>query len=193
MPERRTSKGVTLLELIVTLTLIGILAAIMIPGWISINGTRARRGATGLVLGSLERARVAAVTGKREVWVVFRHSNTGGRDSLRIVSAGSSGLSPRGPWLSLPAGMHFQCGGGALPDVPPPSPVVAAAATRENRGEGSSPDKEQFGGIMYRPTGAVGFPNQGDSRLLIPFSAEKGPPPDTILLSRGTGRPTSGS
>jgi prepilin-type N-terminal cleavage/methylation domain-containing protein len=191
--NQRTFGGVTLTELLVTMALLALLAAIAIPGWVSFAGTQSRRSATGLVLGSLERARVAAVTGKKQIWVVLRHSEGKRRDSLRILSGEASGFSPIGPWLNLPAGMRFLCDGGALPDIPPPTAVLADAGDGEKADGGTTANGERYGGLMFRTDGAVGLPKQGDSRLLIPFSAEKGPPPASITVSRGTGRAATGS
>ncbi len=187
-PKNSTRSGVTLTELLVVLAVIAALVSLALPAWRAITRSHANNAAMSLAMGTLEQARLAAVSGKKEVWVVLRNEDALNKGSLRIVSRSGredsplQSLVPLGNWTLLPRGIIFQTGERTLMDQNLPADVIAAAL-------GGSPSKGiSLGGVMFQRSGRIGIPQQGGPSLSLRLKNEKGPLPSSIELSRGSGR-----
>ena len=175
--------GLTLTELLVSITVIAALASLTVPAWTTLTRSRARQVASSMVMESLELARSTALTTKKETWVVFRHPGEGQRDAFRIVSSGDESLSPLGAWKQLPAGIFFRDGEGTLMDEPPSSEILSSALN-----DSAAPAGQTFGSVMFQRSGRIGRPLRGGNQLTLSFHSLSGPAPQPILLSRATGR-----
>jgi hypothetical protein len=136
-------------------------------------------------MGVLEQARIAATSAQREVWVVFRHAEKGGKDALRIVSRTEDGYAPVGTWSSLPAGVSFLAGTDSVMEERPPATVLSKAIAGSTTAEGSS-----YGAIMFQRTGRIGIPKRDGIKLAVTLTRTASSDLTTILLSRATGRAT---
>jgi hypothetical protein len=172
-----------LTELLVTMTVIAALASLTVPAWRALHRAGSSKAATSLVMDSLERARGEAITKKRDVWLLFRHSVGSGCDSLRIVSRGEEGYVPLGAWVTLPAGITFHDEPGTLMDERPAGDLLAAACKNADPSE-----KEVFGSVMFRRSGGIGIPAQGGNRLCIGMGSRSKGAVTTINLARASGR-----
>ena len=179
----KDTAGVTFTELLVTITVIAALASLVIPSWSSLSRVHARKAAAGLVMDSLEGARVAAQSTKRNVWVIFRHSGDKTPDSLRVVTKETNGSTPLGAWLKLPAGISFRVDENTLMEETPPADILAAGLNGKTATSG-----ESFGCVMFLRSGRIGIPQPGGKSLTLDFSSTSGSPPGSITLSRATGR-----
>ena len=177
--------GMTLTELLVTITVIAALALLTMPAWSKFTRTHACRGAIPIVMGTLEQTRLASTSGQKEVWVVFRHSGNGGKDAMRIITRSGDGFAPVGTWISLPAGVSFQKGTGGLMDEQPPANIMAQAIKGGVAQSGST-----YGALMFQRTGRIGIPKQDGNTLSLSLCSSAPKDTETILLSRGTGRAT---
>ena len=187
-PKHHTRSGVTLTELLVVLAVIAVLVSLALPAWRAITRSHANNAAMSLAMGTLEQARLASVSGKKEVWVVFRNEAALKKGSLRIVTRdGNKGsalqsLVALGNWIQLPRGITFQTGEGTLMDQNPPTEVIATAL-------GGSPSQElSMGGVMFQRSGRIGIPQQGGPGLSLRLKNHKGPLPSSLELARGSGR-----
>jgi len=175
-----TVGGVTLTELLVTLSVIAVLAGLTIPTWGAITRSRAPKAAASTVMECLERARSEAITTRRGVWVLFRQ---GKGDAVRIVAGDGGSPVALGPWFPLPSVILFDQGQGNLLSEQPPRGIVDAAYN------GKTPDTGiRTGGVMFARTGGIALPARGGNALRIGFSTRSGAPLPGITLSRGTGR-----
>jgi prepilin-type N-terminal cleavage/methylation domain-containing protein len=127
-PIKQRSSGFSLIELLVVIALIAALISLAIPAWNSITRHQARNSAVSLVMEGLEQARIAASSGKREIWIVFRNDPVK-KSSFRIIRQDAGGCSPLGNWIMLPQGVAFLTGGNTLMEQEPPASVTARAAT----------------------------------------------------------------
>ena len=75
-PITQRSSGFSLIELLVVIALIAALISLAVPAWASITRHQAKNSAISLVMEGLDQARIAATSGKKEVWVVFRNDAT---------------------------------------------------------------------------------------------------------------------
>jgi type II secretory pathway pseudopilin PulG len=182
----RNHLGFTLMELLVSVGLITVFMVLMIPCWGAMSRSRARQAATGIVLTSMERARNAAITGKNNVWVIFRDSAGVNQASLRTLIKKDSMITPLGPWQPLPAGISFLKDSATLMQEHPPGDVLAASLNGQPPATG-----ELFGALMFQNSGRIGIPLSGGTPLAIHLSSVSGHPPGQIILSRATGRATS--
>ncbi|MCE9543137.1 MAG: prepilin-type N-terminal cleavage/methylation domain-containing protein [Verrucomicrobia bacterium] len=178
--------GLTLTELLVTITIIAALTSLTVPAWSSLIRSRARQVASGMVMESLELARSTALTTKRDTWVVFRHQVEGNRYAFRIVSRGDGSVMPLGPWKQLPGGILFRDGEGTLMEEHPSQEILSSALN-----EIAPPAGHTFGSVMFQRSGRVGRPLRGGNQLILSFNSSVGPAPQPILLSRATGRSSS--
>lgn len=176
------NRGLTLTELLVTIAVIAALASLAVPAWSTLTGSHARKVGPSMVMESMERARSEAITTRRPVWVLFRHSPGNPGDALRIVAKGESSIIPLGPWIKLPQGITFHSGAGTLLDEKPAEDVLSAA----NNGATSG---TTVGSVMFRPTGSVGYPLRGGNQLTLGLDSASGTSCGLITLSRATGRP----
>jgi prepilin-type N-terminal cleavage/methylation domain-containing protein len=181
--KRKASSGVTLLELLVTVTVIAALASVVIPSWTSLSRAHARRAAIGIVMDMLEGARVTAQGAKKNVWVIFRHTEDKTPDSLRVVTMETSGATPQGSWLKLPAVISFRGDKNNLMEEAPPEDVLVACLNGKKATSG-----EIFGSIMFLPSGRIGVPKPGGKSLKLDFSSTSGTAPGSVVLSRASGR-----
>lgn len=179
----RKASGVTLTELLVTITVIAALALITMPAWSQLTRSQGGKTAASLVMGVLEQARIAATSGQKEVWVIFRHSAGVGRDGLRIVSRAGDGYVADGTWVSLPSGISFQTGANSLLDEKPPGNLLSQANNGTPGGTSYS-----YGGLMFQRTGRIGIPEQEGNTLSIILQSSQAGSTETIALSRATGR-----
>lgn len=176
----------SLLEILVTMTLIVALVSLAVPCWGVITRSRSQQAATSLVMSSLERARVAAIAQKCNLWVVFQHRQPPKQDSFRLLSKQGLIMTPLGAWQCLPAGISFHPGAGSLMQAPPPTEVVASSFNGLNAPEGAS-----FGVLMFLGSGRVGMPLPGGPPLLLRLDSISKSTPTEILISRATGRATT--
>ena len=186
--KNSTPSGVTLTELLVVLAVIAALVSLAVPAWGAITRSHANNAAMSLAMGTLEQARLAAVSGKKEVWVVFKNEDALKKGSLRIVARAGKEVSapqpfvPQGNWTILPRGIIFQSGEGTLMDQNPPPDVMTAAL-------GGSPSQGiSLGGVMFQRSGRIGIPQQGGPNLSLRLRNDKGPLTSLIELARGSGR-----
>lgn len=182
------TNGLTLTELLVTMTVIAALASLTMPAWTTLTRSRARQVTSAMVMESLELARNSSLSTKNDTWVVFRHLGEGNRDALRIVSSGGGTAVPLGPWKQLPAGIFFRDEMGTLMGEHPPQEILSSVL-----GDTASPAGQVFGSVMFQRSGRIGRPLRDGNQLTLFFNSAKGPAPDSILLSRATGRPSTSS
>ena len=192
LPINSTRSGVTLTELLVVMAVIAALVSLAVPTWGAITRSQANSAAVSLVMGTLEQARLAAVSGKKEVWVLFKNDDARKQASLRIVTregkggTGSVPFTSMGSWTMLPRGITFQTGDNSLMDQRPLVEVIAAATATAIAAP--VPPSISVGGMMFQRSGRVGIPQQGGPSLLLRLQSPKGPLPTPIELSRGSGR-----
>ncbi len=187
-PKNSNRSGVTLTELLVVLAVIAALVSLALPAWRAITRSHANNAALSITMGTLEQARLAAVSGKKEVWVVLRNEEALKKGSLRLVTRdGNKGsalqsLVALGNWIQLPRGITFQTGEGTLMDQNPPAEIIATAL-------GGSPSQGlSTGGVMFQRSGRIGIPQQGGPGLSLRLKNDKGPLPSSLELARGSGR-----
>ena len=163
------------------MAVIAALLSLAVPTWGAITRSQANSAAVSLVMGTLEQARLAAVSGKKEVWVLFKNDDARKQASLRIVP-----FTSMGSWTMLPRGITFQTGDNSLMDQRPLVEVIAAATATAIAAP--VPPSISVGGMMFQRSGRVGIPQQGGPSLLLRLQSPKGPFPTPIELSRGSGR-----
>ncbi len=188
LPNNSTRSGFTLTELLLVMAVIAALVSLAVPAWGAITRSQTSSAAVSLVMGTLEQARLAAVSGKKEVWVLFKNDDTRKQASLRIVTREGIGgtvsvpFTSVGSWTMLPRGITFQTGENTLMDQKPMVEVIAAAMGAP------IPPGISLGGVMFQRSGRIGLPQQGGPALLLCLQSIKGPLPTPIQLSRGSGR-----
>lgn len=189
LPDQSTRSGVTLTELLVVMAVIAALLSLAVPTWGAITRSQANNAAISLAMGTLEQARLAALSGKKEVWVLFRNDEGLKQASLRIMTRASTGspqFIPAGSWTMLPRGVMFLAGENTLMDQKPPAEVITTAL---GAAAGAlMPPTMSLGGLMFQRSGRIGIPQQGGPMLFLRLRPLKGSSPASIGLSRGTGR-----
>lgn len=180
--KRTRSPGVTLTEILVTIAVISVIASLTMPAWRAITESQKKQSALALVMETLDQARLMAVTGKKEVWLLFEDHGSRGQSSLRIVVREASGYSTYGSKTCLPGGIRFVHGEGDIMDHNAPPEVLQATS-----GAGTT-SSENTGGVMFQGSGRIGLPAQGGNLLSLSLANDKGVAYETIELSRGTGR-----
>jgi prepilin-type N-terminal cleavage/methylation domain-containing protein len=181
----------TLLELLVTITVIAALISLILPTWKSVQRSRSRQAALTITMQSLERARTAAITGKKEAWVLFRHStmSPGGKtagdsgDAIRIIGKEGESITAISSWQPLPAGTAFEPSPATLMAETPPREILTSALN------GNAPGAATFGSIMFLRSGRVGLPRPGGNLLSLRIrESSTSSHAASLLISRATGR-----
>ena len=188
-PDRSTlllRRGLTLTEILATITVMAALALLAVPGWSALTRSHARKAGPALVMEAMERARSEAITTKKPVWVLFRHSSGRTGDDMRIMAKGESSFLPLGSWMKLPQGITFRPESGTLLDEKPSEEILSAAI---NGSSVDAPPGGSVGSVMFRPTGSVGYPSRGGNQLTLGLDSTGGISCGLITLSRATGRP----
>jgi prepilin-type N-terminal cleavage/methylation domain-containing protein len=180
-PIKQRSSGFSLIELLVVIALITALISLAVPAWTLITRHQAKNSAVSLVMEGLEQARIAASSGKKEVWVVFRNE-LAKKASLRLVRQEATNFTPLGNWITLPQGITFQTGGSTLMEQKPPDVVIAAALGSQ------LPKGATLGSILFLRSGRIGLPQPGGPTLSLQLAESKAPIPQSITISRATGR-----
>ena len=175
--------GFSLMEILVTITLIAAMLSVAVPCWGALTRSRARQAAMGIVMESLEHARQSAITGKVSHWVIFRHQTGSRQDSLRTLSRQGSAITPIGGWQLLPAGVSFATGTGTLMQEEPPKEILSAALGNPPLDTG-----ETFGALMFQSSGRIGIPSAGGAPLSLQLISQAGALVQTVTISRATGR-----
>ncbi len=165
------------------MSLIIALAALVVPGWGMIARSRSKQVATSLVMDSLERARQTAITNKKDVWVIFQHPAGTACDSLRLLSKEGSVITPLDRWQSLPGGITFCETVDSVMKEPPPNDLLLSAFNAQKPPVGS-----HYGAVMFQRSGRIGIPLPGSHPLVLGLDAASVPLPESITLSRATGR-----
>jgi prepilin-type N-terminal cleavage/methylation domain-containing protein len=177
------SQGFSFLEIVVTMSLIVVLAALVVPCWGMIARSRSKQAATSLVMDSLERARQTAITSKKDVWVIFQHTEGTACDSLRLLSKEGNVITPLDRWQSLPDGISFCETVDSMMQEPPPNDLLLSACNTQTPPAGS-----HYGAVMFQRSGRIGVPLPGSHPLVLGLDAASVPLPESITLSRATGR-----
>jgi len=180
-PINQKSSGFSLIELLVVIALIAALISLAVPAWTSIARHQAKNSAVSLVMEGLEQARIAASSGKKEVWVVFRNE-LAKKASLRLVRQEATNFTPLGNWITLPQGITFQTGGSTLMEQKPPDVVIAATLGSQ------LPKGATLGSILFLRSGRIGLPQPGGPALSLQLADSMAPIPQSITISRATGR-----
>ena len=178
--ERR---GITLVEILVTLVVIAALAPLIMPSWSSLSEfmPAGRLYPWSWVLSN---RRDRGSLWSEECWVVFRRLERGGREGMRILARdGEGGYAPIWFWISLPTGISFLSEAKTLMDQKPSPLVVDSALNRI-----TPPNGTLMGGVIFLRTGRIGSPKQGENQQAIILSSNASPETETILPSRATGR-----
>ena len=182
-PINKRNSGFSLIELLVVIALVAALISLAVPAWTSITRHQAKNSAISLVMEGLEQARLAATSGKKEVWVVFRNDATK-KASLRLVSQEAASYTPLGNWIMLPQGISFQTGGSTLMEQKPTDVIIAAALGSQ------LPKGAPLGSILFLRSGRIGVPQPGGPALSLQLRDSMAPIPQSITISRATGRST---
>lgn len=176
-------RAVTLLELLSAMALLAILAALAFPAWKSFSSHHGSKVAVATVMDSLELARITAVSAGTEVWVVFCSGKAPDQGSLRILTRGTTGYLPAGPWRKLPSGVTFRCNQGTLMGERPPADILGLAT-----GSTATEERGEFGGVLFNRAGRVILPGPGVNKLTLLLQEGAASLPREITLARGTGR-----
>lgn len=171
--------------MVVTMSLIVALTALVIPCWGVVIRSRSKQAAVSLVLESLEQARQTAITKKSDVWVIFQHPAGGACDSLRLLSRQGNSITPLGVWQRLPGGITFRSSSDSLMQQRPPGDLLLSSFNAQAPPEGSL-----FGSVMFQHSGRIAVPLPGGPPLVLGLNAKASPLPESIMLSRATGRAT---
>lgn len=124
--RRREPAAFTLLELLVTVALIGILSALMAPAVQGLLGVTGPRGGMNTVSAAIEQARLSAMESGRPAYVAFpldEKDEEVAYSSLLVFRRGSEedGDTPLVPitrWLRLPKGVYLETDKEKLLDYP---------------------------------------------------------------------------
>jgi type II secretory pathway pseudopilin PulG len=173
-------RAFTLTELLVTLGLVVLLAAIGIPAWLGLARSHDSKASVGAVMGALAQARASALSSKSEVWILF--GKNGKREGLLPVRREGTVYIP-GTWAYLAPGSPFDKEGSSAMTQPVPEAVLQPIL---------KPGVEIWGGVLFQPNGRIPVPNGGGGQLSISLGSAtcQTRPATRILLSRATGRAT---
>ena len=182
MPFQRAAgiRAFTLTELLVTLGIVALLAAIGIPAWIGLARSHDSKASVAAVMGALAQARASALSSKSEVWILF--GKNGRREGLLSVRREGSVYTP-GTWVYLSPGSPFDKEGSSALTQSVPEAVLQTVL---------KPGVSVSGGVQFQPNGRIPVPNGGGGQLSISLGSQPGQthPATRILLSRATGRAT---
>jgi prepilin-type N-terminal cleavage/methylation domain-containing protein len=182
MPFQRVAgiRAFTLTELLVTLGIIALLAAIGIPAWIGLARSHDSKASVAAVMGALAQARASALSSKSEVWILF--GKNGMREGMVPVRRQGADYAP-GTWVYLAPGSLFDKEDSSVLTQPVPEAVLQTVL---------KPGATVSGGILFQPNGRIPVPNGRGGQLTISLGSRPGQtrPATKILLSRATGRAT---
>ncbi len=161
----RRGRGFTLVELVVTMIVIGILAVVVVPKF-SLLGGFDEVGYRDKVKAAIEFARKAAVAQRRYACVdVSANAVTLTIEAVEPENVGHTATCPYASGLSLPA-PDKSCVGGATNKVCPPANVTLVPA-------GATPQYLLFS-PLGRPALGASYTLTGDSIWTIKVEAESG-------------------
>ena len=162
------------------------LVTLALPCWGMIARSRSKQAATGMVMGSLEQARQAAITRKDDVWVIFQHPGSLKPDAIRLLAKQGKEITPLDSWHSIPERISFADASDSLMKERPPADILLASMNGQTPLSGT-----RFGGVMFQRSGRIGVPLPGGNSLFLKFDSMGTALPEFITLSRATGRATS--
>ncbi len=163
----RAREGFSLIELLSVVAVIGLMLGLLVPAMSGFRSTYERRQATGAVMDTLERARVAALQSGEDVHVVFARPTDEGmaEDAMIIVGEPPLGsLDTRrifhSKWIKLPKGVRFRGAPDSLAAPALPTPDLADGLP----GIGGNP---AFSALTFNSSGQVKYPAGGNLYLAL--------------------------
>jgi len=99
----RNSRGFSLVELLVVITIIGILTALTAPSIVSAMKSNAMNSTTAQVAGLIEQARETAVSQNTYVWVAFSPQDSNNTDTLSVAVIESKDGTDPGTYGVVPS------------------------------------------------------------------------------------------
>lgn len=158
---RRNFQGFTLIELLTVLAIMAILVGLSIPAISGARSTSNRKTAVGIVMSTLEQARVAGLRSGENVYVILARSTDSGRspDALIVVGDPPLGSPATGKtfythWIRLPFNIRFRSSLDTLVINPMPSGVTEAMLPPIN-------GNPIFSGFTFSSTGTLVYPANG--------------------------------
>lgn len=206
--RNKSTGGFSLIELLSVLAILGVMLGILLPALSGFRSSYERKQAVGTVMGTLERARLAALQSGEDVHVIFaRPTDSGSTDDAMIIvgdppiGSALSGMVLHTRWIKLPKGVRFRgaadtlavgglpagFNGSILPSIggtPLYSAITFNSQGRVEYPAGGALDLALFEG--YRDSGGAETAGEGSGKATQGLS-DAGQY-EVIRLSRFTGR-----